>query len=188
MRKRSQTTCFLALLLLLTGIGCYAKDNVSGLPLYPKLPPPPTSLVVVDLRNDSIEGQIAACVLQGIVNRAGGEMVYVLNAYATEINQQDVSQDWIREGLFKDIKVEYLNGVPDENPGFTALLQHDKRFAKGLIIYDRKLVQATIEAATTIAGQTDGIGALLPALGQYFNNADNIRKAIQEALARMIHE
>lgn len=36
---------------------------------YPKIAIPTQSLIVVDLSSDRMDGQIAACVLQGIVNR-----------------------------------------------------------------------------------------------------------------------
>ena len=46
--------------------------------LYPTNPVPTESLVVADLSNDDIEGQIAAIGLQGIVNRTEKQKIYVI--------------------------------------------------------------------------------------------------------------
>src|ERR1700753_803464 len=60
----------------------YAQTNpVPADRLYPKTSTETTALVVVDLGRDNIDGQVAACGLQGIVNRAAGKKVYVMNTY-----------------------------------------------------------------------------------------------------------
>jgi len=40
---------------------------------YPKINVPTKSLVVADLKSDKMDGQIAACVLQDIVNKQSPE-------------------------------------------------------------------------------------------------------------------
>ncbi|MDD4923201.1 MAG: GxGYxYP family putative glycoside hydrolase, partial [Bacteroidales bacterium] len=51
------------------------------------------------------------------------------------------------------------------NPGFMALLKNYKSVVKGVVIWDPNLEEATIEAATTIAGQKDGL-IVSPALAE----------------------
>ncbi|MBU4444593.1 MAG: hypothetical protein L6422_06255 [Candidatus Marinimicrobia bacterium] len=48
---------------------------------YPVMETPTDSLVVTDLSLDRMDGQIAACVLQGIVNRQSRQKIYVMNTY-----------------------------------------------------------------------------------------------------------
>ncbi len=129
---------------------------------YPKLNIPTESLVICNLRHDRMDGQIAACVLQGIVNRQSRQKIYVINSYCFDNKrggntQVQIAERFLRE-LYGDLPSEKL--IPDDNqnwPGFMALLKRFKKFVKGVIIWDPKLEQAMIEAATTIAGQTDGL-------------------------------
>ena len=70
--KSSLTHCFGSLLCLLALAGCQGGDACCGgvrstaldvdltNRLYPKVKTPTRSLVVVDLQNDNIEGQVAA--------------------------------------------------------------------------------------------------------------------------------
>ena len=171
----------------------------------PKVKVPTRSLVVADLKKDKMDGQIAACVLQGIVNRDSEEKIYVYNTKCADnggnwqefskINfpprptpppkppkgvfpwppperpewkpwkrpdnwpdlQVYIADRWLPE-LYSDIPQEIITPVNDEDyPVFLALLKRYKDKVKGIIIFDHDLPDATIEAATTIAGQTDGI-------------------------------
>ncbi|RYZ19969.1 MAG: hypothetical protein EOP49_47960, partial [Sphingobacteriales bacterium] len=129
-----------------------------------------TVLPTVDLQFDEIEGQIASTVLQGIVNRSSGEKVYVMNTYCEDNrgnwkhdeipgypNQVQMGEVWLDE-VFKGMPKQVLKlASGSKNPGFSALINKYKSLVSGIIIYDPSLEQATIEAATTIAGQTDGI-------------------------------
>jgi hypothetical protein len=129
---------------------------------YMKVTVPTKSIVASDLGRDRIDGQIAACVLQGIVNRENDKKIYVMNTYCYDNNRGGYTQVQIAEQflkiLFNDIPVEKLQPVNDrEWPGFLALLDKFEKFVKGIIIWDPKLEQATIEAATTIAAQTDSL-------------------------------
>jgi len=136
--------------------------------LFPKIAVPATALVVVDLAKDTIAGQVAACGLQGIVNRTSPEKIYVLNTSCVDNRggwdnppaagkQVQMGRVWLRE-IFSALPARELQTDPrQENPGFLALVADYKSYIKGLIIYDPALEEATIEAATTIAGQTDGI-------------------------------
>ena len=129
---------------------------------YLKVSVPTKSMIVVDLSRDRMDGQIAACVLQGIVNREDEKKIYVTNTYCYDNKRGGPTQVQIAERfietLFADIPVERLTSAVDrEWPGFKALLERYTDRVKGLIIWDPKLEQATIEAATTIAAQTDGL-------------------------------
>ena len=143
---------------------------------YLKIAVPTKSLVVVDLQNDRIDGQIAACVLQGIINRDQENKIYVTNTYCYDNKKGSATQVQIAERflntLFNDLPTERLTPVNDANwPGFMALL---KRFAgniSGLVIWDPRLEQATIEAATTVAAQTDGL-VVSPKLAQALSEYD----------------
>jgi len=170
----------------------YSQNEISK-KLYPKISVPATRLVVVDLQFDDIEGQIASTVLQGIVNRTSSEKIYVMNTYCednrgnwkhNEIpgypNQVQMGKVWLNE-IFKDQPQQVLKLAPKtKNPGFTALINKYRSFVKGIIIYDPALEQATIEAATTIAGQTDGVivsPAIAEALTSYkFKVIEDLRK------------
>jgi hypothetical protein len=68
-----------------------------------------------------------------------------------------MAENWLRE-VFPNTPKEILPLNPKmNNPGLMAVLTKFKSFVKGLIIYDPLLEKGTIEAATTIAGQTDGL-------------------------------
>lgn len=137
---------------------------------FPKIAAPTKSLVVADLYKDKMDGQIAACVLQGIVNRDSEEKIYVLNTYCadnhgnwqiprgdTGENMAYVAGQWLNE-IYSDIPQSVLQPEQNENyPMCLALLEKYIAKVKGVIIFDPNLPDATIEAATTIAGQTDGI-------------------------------
>jgi len=120
------------------------------------------SLVVTDMKSDKMDGQIAACVLQGIVNRQSSVKIYVINTYCYDnkeggSKQVQVSERFLTE-LYADVRTEFINpGNDSERPGFSGLMLRFGKYIKGLIIWDTRLEQATIEAATTIAGQTDGL-------------------------------
>ena len=172
------TTTRLSVLILI--LFCFACDNgkkneqtsiVPASRLYPKIEIPAQSLVIVDLVNDKIEGQVAACALQGIVNRTSEEKIYVMNTLCRDNHggwkddttdrqrskQAQMGELWLKE-LFENMPQKRLEtDSSKENPGFMALLEYALHYVKGIIIWDPKLEQATIEAAATIAGQTDGI-------------------------------
>ena len=129
---------------------------------YLKIDQATRTLVVVDLKNDRMDGQIAACGLQGIINRDAPEKLYVMNTYCFDNLKGGQTQIQIAERfldiLFSDIPAERL--APEQSkhwPGFMAILGRFKSVIKGLIIWDPALKSATIEAATTLAGQTDGL-------------------------------
>lgn len=129
---------------------------------YPKINVPTKSLVVGDLKSDKMDGQIAACVLQGIVNKQSPEKIYIINTYCYDNkgggpNQAQVSERFLTE-LYFDVsrEINAIGNDPDR-PGFSGLIHRFSKYIKGLIILDPRLDQATIEAATTIAGQTDGL-------------------------------
>ncbi len=129
--------------------------------LYPKTAVPTESLVIADLQSDRMDGQIAACVLQGIVNREAPVKAYVFNTYCFDnkgggANQARVAEKWLTE-VYADLPQERLALGGGPNPGFRALLERFGDVVKGWIVYDPRLEDATIEAATTIAGQTDGV-------------------------------
>lgn len=135
----------------------------------PKVQTPTKALVVADLRDDRMDAQIAACVLQGIVNRDSEEKIYVHHTYCAD-NRGDwrvprtasyrmahVAEQWLRE-VYGDIPQTALAPAEDaECPAFLALLDRYARFVKGVIIFDPRMPDATIEMATTIAGQKDGL-------------------------------
>jgi len=128
---------------------------------YPRIAAPTRSLVVVDLSADRIDGQVAACVLQGIVNRTSDTKICVTNTWCFDNKgggerQAQVSQRLL-ERLYSDIPAERLAGTDRDWPGLFALVERFRSFIRGLIVWDPRLEEATIEAATTIAGQTDGL-------------------------------
>ena len=129
---------------------------------YLKIDQPTRSLVVVDLKHDRIDGQIAVCGLQGIINRDSTEKLYVMNTYCFDNLKGGATQIQIAERLleilFSDIPAEKL--TTEQNtpwPALFAVLNRFQEVVKGLIIWDPALEAATIEAATTLAGQTDGL-------------------------------
>ncbi len=140
--------------------------------LYPTNPVPTESMVIVDLTNDDIAGQVAAIGLQGLVNRTETEKIYVKNSRCQDNRggwmvrwgtMAQVGQLWLDE-IYQDIPQEILALEQGQsNPAFKALLAKYKDFVRGVVIYDPELEGATIEAATTIAGQKDAL-ILSPAL------------------------
>ncbi|MFW6457478.1 MAG: hypothetical protein ACOC0A_04210, partial [Planctomycetota bacterium] len=131
---------------------------------YPCVDVKTSSLAVVDLERDRMDGQIAACVLQGIVNRQSPCKIYVMNTYCYDNkgggeNQAQVAERLLHE-LYSDVSIDRLE--PSDNrewPGFMALMEEFGEVAQGLVVWDPRLEEATIEAATTIAAQTDAIVA-----------------------------
>lgn len=116
----------------------------------------------MDLEKDKIDGQLASCILQGIINRESKEKIYITNTYCYDNmggGQKQVQvADVFLEEILSDIPQERLSlNEKIENPGFYSLFYKFKSFIEGLIIFDPDLEQATIEAGTTIAGQTDSI-------------------------------
>jgi len=143
-------------------------DGILKNRLFPKIEVPTTSLIIVDLKGDKIEGQVAACGLQGIINRTSKEKIYVINTLCVdnhggwnnkpgEGKQTQVGRLMLRELFSTTPQTELKLDAKQINPGFMALLKKNKSVVKGIIIWDPALEEATIEAATTIAGQTDGL-------------------------------
>lgn len=134
--------------------------------LYPTNPVPTESLVVADLSHDDIAGQIAAIGLQGIVNRTETGKIYVMNSRCKDNRggwtvrygtMAQMGKFWLDE-IFSDLNCEYLDlDTTAADPAFMTLLDRYSDFVKGVVIYDPDLEQATIEAATTIAGQKDAL-------------------------------
>lgn len=161
-------------LLVLVGCGNKAKYygsvisdiNLDGR-LYPKVEKQVSSLSVLDLSKENVESQVACIGLQGIVNRKYSEKLYVKNSRCKDNHggwttgdrkaQAQMGDFWLKAVLDdipqSDIPLE--EGIT--NPAFKAAVEAYKEDIKGVIIYDYDLVEATIEAATTIAGQTDGL-------------------------------
>lgn len=134
--------------------------------LYPKVQTPTKSLTVVNLINDDIEGQVAAIGLQGLVNRTSEDKVYVMNSRCKDnhggwkeslTSMAQMGQFWL-DNVLSDLPRQTLElNSYDHDPAFRAMLAKYKDYVKGVVIYDPELEQATIEAATTIAGQKDGL-------------------------------
>lgn len=134
--------------------------------LYPTVKTPTQSLVVVDLQNDDIESQVAVIGLQGLVNRDSEQKVYVMNSrckdnhggWRTDPHEMaQMGQFWLDEVL-ADIPQQTLAlDASKPNPAFAAMVERYKDRIEGVVIYDPALVEATIEAATTIAAQKDGL-------------------------------
>lgn len=134
--------------------------------LYPKVQTPTKSLTVVNLVNDDIEGQVAAIGLQGLVNRTSEDKVYVMNSRCKDnhggwkeslTSMAQMGQFWL-DNVLSDLPRQALElNSYDHDPAFRAMLAKYKDYVKGVVIYDPDLEQATIEAATTIAGQKDGL-------------------------------
>jgi hypothetical protein len=129
---------------------------------YPTISVPADSLVIADCSRDRMDGQIAACCLQGTVNRTGREKIYVIDTYCCDNRGGGEKRARVAERflslLYSDIPARRLTPADDRRwPAFMALFARYRATVKGLIIWDPALEQATIEAATTIAGQTGGI-------------------------------
>jgi|AntAceMinimDraft_9_1070365.scaffolds.fasta_scaffold03281_5 hypothetical protein len=141
---------------------------------YPKNFPLAKKLVVVDLINDNIESQIATCAFQGIVNRQSSKKIYITNTYCYDNceggeNQVQIAEKFL-DVLFSDIPTSHIRNYDNKYfGGFLAIFHNFKNYAKGLIIWDPNLEDATIEAATTIAGISDGI-PVSPKLAQILKN------------------
>jgi len=135
--------------------------------IFPEMHTPTHSLVIADLRHDSMDGQIAACGLQGIINRDSTEKVYVHHTYCADncggwndpeemgLHMAHTALQWL-DHIYADIPKETLE--PADSAEYPMLLSLMKRYGyllKGAVIYDPDLEQATIELATTIAGQKD---------------------------------
>lgn len=176
--KNLLTHCFCPLLCLAALTGC-ANQGAAGCDsrstaldvdltnrLYPKVQTPTESLVVVNLAKDDIEGQVAAIGLQGIINRDSREKVYVMNSRCKDNHggwkigptaQAQMGQFWL-DRVLADIPQQVLPlDTTRRNPAFRALVERYRDRIKGVVIYDPELVEATIEAATTIAAQTDAL-------------------------------
>lgn len=140
-------------------------DELAGR-LYPKIETRTAMLAVVDLSNDDIESQVAVIGLQGIVNRDQTCKLYVMNSRCKDNHggwqtapdaMAQMGQFWL-DNTLADIPQEQIKlDTTLENPAFAAVVERYREHIKGVIIYDPELVEATIEAATTIAGQTDGL-------------------------------
>lgn len=174
--KKTFIRCFSFLLCLLALASCRNTDSckrggmntdvdLTGR-LYPKVQTQAESLVVVDLINDDIEGQVAAIGLQGIVNRDSKQKIYVMNSRCKDNHGgwKTGPHDMAQMGRFWLDQV--LSDLPQQplaldktktDPAFSALVEAYKDHIKGVVIYDPELVEATIEAATTIAAQKDAL-------------------------------
>lgn len=94
-------------------------SEISESRLFPTIKVPTKSLVIVDLVKDKIEGQVAACALQGIVNRNSEEKIYVMNTLCNDnygawfhskekrSPQAQMGEFWLKE-LFADIPLYRL--------------------------------------------------------------------------------
>lgn len=141
---------------------------------YPKINVPTEELFVYNMMDDCIESQVSACSYQGIVNKQNSTKIYVTNTYCFDNCDGGETQIQIAERyldlLFGDIPTIHENRVNDGKFGsFLQLFHRFQQFAKGLIIWDPKLEKATIEAATTISGITDGI-PVSPELAEILQN------------------
>jgi hypothetical protein len=145
-----------------------ASAQIPANRLYPKIKTATKQLVVIDLKNESIDAQVAVCVLQGIVNRSSMRKIYVTNTYcldnhggwnnnAASGKQVQMGETWLKQILSKVPQQQLTLDSRQRNPGMLAAINEFRSYIKGLIIYDPELEDATIEAATTIAGQTDGV-------------------------------
>lgn len=157
--KKTLTYCFGSLLCLMTLASCQNGGSCCGQAatdvdltgrLYPKVKTPTKSLVIVDLQNDDIEGQVAAIGLQGIVNRDSEQKIYVMNSRCKDNHGgwKTGPHDMAQMGLFwldrvlKDIPQETLTlDATKSNPGFSALVEQYKKHIKGVVIYDPELVE-----------------------------------------------
>lgn len=135
----------------------------------PKVEVPTKTLLILDLQHDEIEGQVAACALQGLINRYSEDKIYVMNTICNDNHggwmgskggrspQAHMGEFWLRETLGDITQKRFELDTCIVNPGFNALVSHAKNLIKGVVIWDPQLEEATIEAATTIAAQKDGI-------------------------------
>lgn len=147
----------------------------------PRACSPTKSLLIADMIHDKMDGQIASCILQGIVNRTSDEKIYVMHTYCQDnrgnweareryrLNKDEnrsynpfdfqvqMASTWLSE-IYCDLPKSTLSTSEDTDyPMTLSLIERFSSYVKGLIIFDPYLPDATIEAGTTIAGQTDGI-------------------------------
>lgn len=168
--NKTHRTAFALLLVAFAAAACcrttaLAEHDLTGR-LYPKVEIQAESLTVVDLSHDDIESQVAVIGLQGIVNRDDARKLYVLNSRCKDNHggwqtapdaMAQMGQFWL-DNVLTDLPQERLElDTAKENPAFDAVVQRYRERIKGVVIYDPELVEATIEAATTIAGQTDAL-------------------------------
>jgi len=162
--------------------------------IFPKISVPTESLVVADLRYDRMDGQIAACTLQGLVNRVSKEKIYVHHTYCADnrggwndpkefgLNMAHTAIQWLNN-VYSDIPSQVLQPSEDADyPMLFALLEKYSDYVHGAVIFDPNLEQATIELATTIAGQKDYL-VVSPELyerlterGYNFSETEDLRK------------
>jgi hypothetical protein len=129
---------------------------------------------VVDLGQDRIDGQIAACCLQGLINRRSTQKLYVLNTWCYDNRSAGPTQVHISSALidelYSDLPKQVLSPRDDPDwPGFLGLWHRYHQSVRGLVIWDPALEQGTIEAATTIAAQIDAI-PVSPMLGRHLQS------------------
>ena len=162
--------------------------------VFPVNAVPTRSLVVADLVREPMEGQIAVCGLQGLVNRYETQKLYVHHTYCADnrggwndpeergLHMAHTALEWL-DAVYADLPRETL--VPSEHPAcpvFFAALERYFHLVRGAVVWDPGLEQATIELATTIAGQKDYV-ILSPALydavleaGYRFSEVEDLRK------------
>ena len=134
---------------------------------FPTNPVPTHSLVVADLVSEPMDGQIAVCGLQGIVNRYRTEKLYVHHTFCADnrggwndpeergLHMAHTAIQWL-DAVYADMPRETLSPAEHlTHPMFFAVLKKYIGLVRGAVIYDPDLEQATIELATTIAGQKD---------------------------------
>ena len=106
----------------------------------------PPRLDVYDMRGASREVQLAATTLAGLVNRPQPR-VYLIN--------NDEDQFWLTQAF---ATIPQNVAVLKENDVLQAMLITYGNSVQGTIIYDPKLID-TVNVATTLAGQRDGLVA-----------------------------
>lgn len=113
----------------------------------------PAHIQVYDLRGASRDAQLAATTLAGLINRPQPQVYLILN-------NDDVF--WLTNAA-QSVTHDFVAATADA--AFDALAVASKASIKGLIIYDPALLD-TINVATTLAGQRDGI-VVSPSLAQH---------------------
>lgn len=162
--------------------------------IFPKITPTAASLVVADLRYDRMAGQIAACGLQGIINRTAAEKLYVHHTYCADnrggwndpeafgLHMAHTADTWLCD-VYSDLPQTVLSSSDDPDyPMFLTIFRKYKDAVRGAVVYDPALVQATVTLAVTIAGQKDYLIASpallerLEALGFDFGEIVDLRE------------
>jgi len=138
--------------------------------VYPKIETVTESLVVADMEHDALDSQVTAAVLQGIVNRESTEKIYLYNTHS-QVNRPRHGQahagKLLLDELYADLPQTHSVRADDRATGaLLPLIDRFETYIAGLIIWDPELEAATINAAVTIAGQTDGL-AVSPSLARY---------------------